>query len=105
MNLKFPRNVWALGWTSFFTDVSTEIIYPLLPVFLTVTLGASMTFVGLVEGVAESTASLLKLVSGWWSDKMAKRKPFAVAGYALSGLTRPMVALACVVLGYGIYVA
>ena len=96
MNLKFPRNVWALGWTSFFTDVSTEIIYPLLPVFLTVTLGASMTFVGLVEGVAESTASLLKLVSGWWSDKMAKRKPFAVAGYALSGLTRPMVALACV---------
>ena len=94
LDLKFPRNVWALGWTSFFTDVSTEIIYPLLPVFLTTTLGASMAFVGLVEGIAESTASLLKLVSGWWSDKVAKRKPLAVFGYALSGLTRPMVALA-----------
>ncbi|MFA6563052.1 MAG: MFS transporter [Verrucomicrobiia bacterium] len=96
MTLKFHRNVWALGWTSFFTDVSSEIIYPLLPVFLTTTLGASMAFVGMVEGIAESTASLLKVVSGWWSDKMAKRKPFAVGGYALSGLTRPMIALATV---------
>ena len=95
-NLKFSRNVWALGWTSFFTDISTEIIYPLLPVFLTTTLGASMAFVGLVEGIAESTASVLKLVSGWWSDKIAKRKSLAVAGYALSGLTRPMIALAFV---------
>jgi MFS family permease len=94
MNLKFHRNVWALGWTSFFTDVSSEIIYPLLPVFLTTTLGVSMAFVGLIEGIAESTASLLKVVSGWWSDKMARRKPFAVGGYALSGLTRPMIALA-----------
>ncbi|MBI5684690.1 MAG: MFS transporter [Verrucomicrobia bacterium] len=96
MNLKFHRNVWALGWTSFFTDVSSEIIYPLLPVFLTTTLGASMAFVGLIEGIAESTASLLKVVSGWWSDKIAKRKPFAVGGYALSGLTRPIIALAAV---------
>ncbi len=93
---KFHRNVWALGWTSFFTDVSSEIIYPLLPVFLTTTLGASLAFVGLIEGIAESTASLLKIVSGWWSDKIAKRKPFAVGGYALSGLTRPMIALATV---------
>ncbi|MCX7826045.1 MAG: MFS transporter [Verrucomicrobiae bacterium] len=94
VKLKFHRNVWALGWTSFFTDVSSEIIYPLLPVFLTKTLGASMAFVGVVEGIAESTASLLKVASGWWSDKIARRKPFAVGGYALSGLTRPMIALA-----------
>jgi hypothetical protein len=51
-----PATVWALGWVSFFTDVSTELVYPLLPVFLTATLGASMAFVGLVEGIAESTA-------------------------------------------------
>jgi MFS family permease len=94
MKGRFPRNVWALGWTSFLTDVSTEIIYPLLPVFLTTYLGASMAFVGLVEGISESTASLLKVVSGWWSDKVAKRKPFVVAGYTLSALTRPMIALA-----------
>ncbi|MBM3890397.1 MAG: MFS transporter [Verrucomicrobia bacterium] len=94
MKLNFPRNVWALGWTSFFTDISSEIIYPLLPVFLTKTLGASMAFVGVVEGIAESTASLLKVVSGWWSDRVAKRKPLAVAGYTLSALTRPMIALA-----------
>ncbi|MBI5394462.1 MAG: MFS transporter [Verrucomicrobia bacterium] len=94
--LRFPRNVWALGWTSFFTDISTEIIYPLLPVFLTTTLGVSLAFVGVIEGVAESTASLLKVASGWWSDKVGKRKPLAVAGYSLSGLTRPMIALAAV---------
>ncbi|GDY23239.1 MFS transporter [Verrucomicrobiota bacterium] len=91
---KLPRTVWALGWTSFFTDVSTEIIYPLLPIFLTVTLGATVAFVGLIEGVAECTASVLKVASGWWSDRVRRRKPFAVAGYALSGLTRPLLALA-----------
>lgn len=91
---RLPPTVWALGWVSFFTDVSTEIVYPLLPVFLTVTLGASMAFVGLVEGIAESTASLLKIASGWWSDRVKRRKPLMVAGYGLSALTRPMVALA-----------
>ena len=89
-----PPNVWALGWVSFFTDVSTEIVYPLLPVFLTVTLGASTAFVGLVEGIAESTASLLKVASGWWSDRQKRRKPLIIAGYGLSALTRPMMALA-----------
>lgn len=91
---RLPATVWALGWVSFFTDVSTEIIYPLLPVFLTTTLGASMAFVGLVEGIAESTASLLKIASGWWSDKVRKRKPLMIAGYGLSALTRPLIALA-----------
>lgn len=91
---RLPATVWALGWVSFFTDVSTEIIYPLLPLFLTTTLGASMAFVGLVEGIAESTASLLKIASGWWSDRVRKRKPLMVAGYGLSALTRPLIALA-----------
>ena len=91
---RLPATVWALGWVSFFTDVSTELVYPLLPVFLTATLGASMAFVGLVEGIAESTASLLKIASGWWSDRVRKRKPLMIAGYGLSALTRPFIALA-----------
>jgi len=91
---KLPATVWALGWVSFFTDVSSEIVYPLLPVFLTTTLGASMAFVGLIEGIAESTASVLKVASGWWSDRVRKRKPLMIAGYGLSALTRPLIALA-----------
>ncbi len=91
---RLPATVWALGRVSFFTDVSSEIVYPLLPVFLTTILGASMAFVGLVEGIAESTASLLKIASGWWSDKVRKRKPLMIAGYGLSALTRPLIAIA-----------
>ena len=73
------RNVIALGAVSFFTDVSSEMIYPLLPVFLTVTLGASAAVLGIIEGAAETTSSLLKLVSGWWSDRVGRRKPFVYA--------------------------
>jgi MFS family permease len=91
---RLPATVWALGWVSFFTDVSTEMVYPLLPVFLTTVLGANMAFVGLVEGIAESTASLLKIASGWWSDRVRKRKPLMIAGYGLSALTRPLIAIA-----------
>ena len=79
---------------SFFTDVSTELVYPLLPAFLTSILGVSIAFVGLVEGVAESTASLVKIASGWWSDRVRRRKPLMIAGYGLSSLTRPFIALA-----------
>jgi Na+/melibiose symporter-like transporter len=67
---KLGRNVYALGAVSFFTDVSSEMIYPLLPVFLTTVLGASAGFIGTIEGAAESTAALLKLASGWWSDRV-----------------------------------
>ena len=79
---------------SFFTDVSTEMIYPLLPVFLAAVLGANASFIGAIEGVAETTASLLKLASGWWSDKMKSRKPFVVAGYVLASIVRPFTAAA-----------
>ncbi len=88
------RNVLALGLVSLFTDVSSEMIYPLLPLFLTSILGAAQTFVGLVEGVAESAASLTKLGSGWLSDRLGQRKGLVVAGYTLSSLTRPLVAFA-----------
>ena len=84
----------ALAVVSFFTDVSSEMIYPLLPVFLTGVLGASASFVGGIEGAAESTSSILKLVSGWWSDRVQRRKPLVVFGYALASTMRPLVAFA-----------
>ena len=78
---------------SFFTDVSTEMIYPLLPVFLASVLGANASFIGAIEGVAETTASLLKLVSGWWSDKVGSRKKLVVAGYGIASIVRPFTAM------------
>jgi len=92
--LGLPKNVFTLGWVSFFMDVSSEMIYPLLPLFLTNILGANKAMVGLIEGIAESTASLLKVVSGYLSDKFKKRKPLILYGYGLSTLTRPIVAIA-----------
>ncbi len=89
-----PRAVIAVGVVSFLTDFSSEMIYPLLPAFLTAMLGASAVAIGLIEGVAESTASLLKLVSGYWTDRVHRRKPFLVAGYGLAGLVRPLIGLA-----------
>src|SRR5256885_5380969 len=91
---RLSRNVYALTVVSFFTDVSSEMIYPLLPAFLTVVLGASASFIGAIEGAAESTAALLKLASGWWSDRASRRKPLVIAGYGLSSLVRPLVAVA-----------
>ncbi|MGI8401216.1 MAG: MFS transporter, partial [Gemmatimonadaceae bacterium] len=79
---------------SFFTDVSTEMIYPLLPVFLASVLGANASFIGAIEGVAETTASLLKLASGWWSDKVGSRKVLVVAGYGIASIVRPFTAAA-----------
>jgi MFS family permease len=88
------RNVVALGLVSFFTDVSSDMIYPLLPAFLTATLGASAGFVGIIEGAAESVSALLKLASGWWSDRVVTRKPLVVVGYVIASLARPLVAIA-----------
>ena len=91
---RLGRNVYALSAVSFFTDVSSEMIYPLLPVFLATVLGASAGFIGAIEGAAESTAALLKLASGWWSDRVQRRKPLVVAGYTLASAMRPLVAAA-----------
>jgi MFS family permease len=90
----FERNVVLLGLTSLLNDVSSEIIYPLLPAFLTTVLGGGPAIIGLIEGVAESTASLLKLVSGWVSDRTRRRKGLVVGGYALAAVARPLIALA-----------
>lgn len=91
---RLGRNVYALAAVSFFTDVSSEMIYPLLPVFLSTVLGANAGFIGAIEGAAESTAALLKLASGWWSDRVRRRKPLVVAGYALASAMRPLIAIA-----------
>lgn len=87
-------NVIVLGLVSLFTDVSSEMIYPLLPIFLTGVLGAGPAFLGLIEGVAESTASLLKLFSGVISDRAGKRKSLVLAGYGLSAVARPLIGAA-----------
>lgn len=86
------RNVISMGLVSFLNDLSSDMIFPFIPIFLTSVLGASLTFVGLVEGLADATASVLKIASGWFSDKVRKRKPFAVIGYSLSAVAKPMLA-------------
>jgi len=88
------RNVVALGFTSLLTDVSTEMIIPVLPLFITGTLKASVASLGLIEGVAESTASLLRLGSGWLSDRIGRRKPFLMLGYGVSGVAKATLAVA-----------
>ncbi|MEO8335329.1 MAG: MFS transporter [bacterium] len=91
---RLGRNVYALAAVSFLTDVSSEMIYPLLPIFLTTVLGANASFIGAIEGAAETTAALLKLASGWLSDRMSARKPLVVVGYAIASTMRPLVAIA-----------
>ncbi len=88
------RNVVVLGVVSLFTDISSEMLYPVIPLFLTTVLQAPMGVVGFIEGVAESTASLLKIVSGWWSDRVRRRLPFVAWGYGLSAVSKPLLALA-----------
>jgi MFS family permease len=84
-----PRNVWAVGFTSFFMDISSEMVINILPLFLANVLGIQTNIIGLIEGIAEATASILKLFSGWLSDKLGGRKWIAVAGYGLSALSKP----------------
>jgi len=88
------RNVFVLGLVSLFTDLSSQMVFPLIPLFLITVLGAGAYAVGIVEGAAETTASLLKLVSGYWSDKIKRRKPFVLFGYSLSAITKPLFAFA-----------
>ena len=91
---RLPRTAWALGWVSLFMDMSSELVHAVLPVYMSSVLGLSLLTIGLVEGVAEATASLLKLVSGAWSDRLGRRKSLAVLGYGLSALTKPLFPLA-----------
>lgn len=91
---RIPQTVIALGVVSLLTDLSSEMIYPLLPVFLAAELGAGAMALGLIEGVVESTAALLKVASGIWTDRTQRRKPLVVVGYSLSGMMRPLIGLA-----------
>ena len=91
---KVPRTVWALGFVSLCMDLSSELVHGLLPVFMTAVLGASMLAVGVVEGVAEATASIVKVFSGVLSDRLRRRKPLVVFGYGLAAASKPLFPLA-----------
>ncbi len=88
---RLPRNVWIVTLTSFLTDISTEMVTNLLPLFLFTVLGVRTGIIGLIEGVAETTASLLKAFSGWLSDRIGRRKVLAVLGYGLSTAAKPFL--------------
>ncbi len=92
-----PKGIWALGFVSLFMDTSSELIHSIMPVFLVTTLGASMLSVGLIEGIAEATASITKVFSGSLSDYLGKRKPLAVIGYGLAAVSKPLFPLASTV--------
>ena len=92
--MRVPRTVWTLGFVSLCMDLSSELVHGLLPVFMTVVLGAGMVAVGVVEGIAEATASIVKLFSGVLSDRLGRRKPLVVLGYALAAASKPLFPLA-----------
>jgi MFS family permease len=92
--LGLEKNIFFTGLVSFFMDISSEMIYPLVPVFLASVLGVNKSLIGLIEGIAESSASLLKVFSGWFSDRIGNRKNLMIAGYAISTLSRPVMATA-----------
>src|SRR3954464_480361 len=89
-----PGAVWALGLTSLFMDISSEIIHSILPTFLVIGLGTSAVYLGVIEGVAEATACIVKLFSGVLSDGPGRRKPLALLGYGMAALTKPLFPLA-----------
>ena len=89
-----PPSVWVLGFVSMLMDVSSEMIHALLPIYLVTVLGASMVTVGIIEGIAEATASITKIFSGALSDRLGKRKWLAAAGYGLAAFTKPVFPLA-----------
>src|SRR5436189_5132173 len=91
---RLPRNVWVLGFASLFMDTSSEMIHGLLPVFLVGSLGVSALALGLIEGIAEATASISKIFSGALSDRWAKRKPIIVFGYGMAAASKPLFPIA-----------
>ena len=92
--LPLSRNVRVLATVSFFTDVASDMIYPLLPLFLSTVLGTSAAVLGVIEGLAESVSALLRLPAGWYSDRIRRRKPFVVMGYTIASIVRPLIGLA-----------
>lgn len=94
MSEKIPLNIKAFAWASFLRDVASEMVYPLLPGFFANVLRTGATFLGITEGIAEATASVLKGVSGYWSDRVKRRKPMVLLGYGISALTTPLIGFA-----------
>jgi len=94
VRLNIPRTVWVLGLVSMFMDISSEIIHALLPLFMTGTLGLSVVMVGLVDGIAEATANITKVFSGYVSDRIGRRKPLILIGYGLGAISKPLFAVA-----------
>ncbi len=92
--LKIPRRVWYLSLVSLFNDTASEMLYPIMPIFLTQVLGAPVFVVGIIEGVAEGMAAFFKAIFGYWSDKLQKRKIFVVSGYGAAALSKVLIALA-----------
>ena len=87
-----PEEVKRLGWVSFFTDVASEMVYPVVPLFLTSVLGAAVAVLGAIEGLAEVIVSIMKGVSGWHCDKMGRRVPYIRWGYGLGAFAKPLMA-------------
>jgi sugar phosphate permease len=92
--LKVPRNVFLLGLVSFFNDTASEMVYPIIPIFLTTVLKTSVPIVGLIEGTAEATASISKFIFGYISDYFQSRKPFVIAGYAFGTISKLLIGMA-----------
>ena len=90
---KIPKNVFILGLVSFFNDMASEMVYPIVPIFLTTVLKVSTPIVGLIEGIAEATAAIGKFIFGYLSDKIGQRKPFVVSGYSFSTISKVLIGL------------
>src|SRR5207247_1899298 len=95
-SIRFPRSVILLAFTSFFADVSTEMLYPVLPLFVTRELRGPASVVGVIEGVAEATQNIVQGASGWAADRLRRDKPVALVGYALAALAKPFIGLSTV---------
>jgi MFS family permease len=100
---RISRNVIVLGWVSFFTDVASEMLYPVIPLFLVGTLGASPALLGIIDGIAEGGSSVLRWLAGAMSDRFRRRKPFVTVGYTLSALSKPVMGLAAVAGGWPLF--
>jgi MFS family permease len=90
---RLPGSVWVLGIVSLFNDMASEMLYPVLPIFITQVLGAPVAVLGLIDGVAEGSAALFKTIFGRWSDRLGKRKPFVFYGYLASTVSKVVIAL------------
>lgn len=93
MRKKIPTTVWLLSLVSFLNDTASEMLYPVMPIFLTQVLGAPVFVLGIIEGIAEGAASIFKTVFGYWSDRLQRRKPFVVSGYGASAISKIIIAL------------